>query len=124
MKWSNSDWMINATTEPPRVVMKGGKTTDRGQLRRKYPEPKWLNDPSHRAKTLGGDLRTIEKQPKAISKGLNKVDCLKLYRNFGYMVKQLKSVPEDQWVGRAKAVLEHHFENHEGGGGYSTQSLL
>jgi hypothetical protein len=117
MKWSNADWMINnATTEPPRVVMKGGKTkirSDRGQLRREYPEPKWLNDPSHRGKTLGGDLRNIEKQPKAISKGLNKVDCLKLHRNFGYMVKQLKSVPEDQWMGRAKAVLEHHFENHE-----------
>jgi hypothetical protein len=45
--------------------------------------------------------------------GQNKVDCLKLHRNFGYMVKQLKNAPEDQLEGRAKAVLEHHFEHHE-----------
>jgi hypothetical protein len=117
MKWSNADWMLNnSSTEPPRVLTKGGKKKirpDRGQLRREYPEPNWLNDPSHRGKTLGGDLRSIEKQPKAISKGINKVDCLKLHRNFGYMVKQLKNVPEDQWEGRAKAVLEHHFEHHK-----------
>jgi hypothetical protein len=117
MKWSNADWMINnGTTEPPRVLTKGGKSTirpDRGQLRREYPEPQWLNDPSHRGKTLGGDLRSIEKQPKAVSKGINKVDCIKLHRNFGYMIKQLKQVPEEEWISRGKAVLEHHFENHE-----------
>jgi hypothetical protein len=116
MKWSNADWMVNnSTTEPPRVLTKGGKSKirpDRGQLRREYPEPSWLNDPSHRGKTLGGDLRSIEKQPKAISKGMNKVDCLKLHRNFGYMIKQLKTAPESEWCDRAKAVLEHHFENH------------
>jgi hypothetical protein len=117
MKWSNTDWMINnCTTEPPRVLTRGGKRTirpDKGQLRREYPEPKWLNDPSHRGKTLGGDLRSIEKQPKSVSKGINKIDCIKLHRNFGYMVKQLKEAPQDEWEHRGKAVLEHHFENHE-----------
>jgi hypothetical protein len=117
MKWSNANWMLNnSTTEPPRVLTEGSKKKirpDRGQLQREYPEPKWLNDPSHWGKMLGGDLRSIEKQPKAISKGIYKVDCtMKLHRNFGYMVKQLKNVPEDQWVGHAKAVLEHHFEHH------------
>jgi hypothetical protein len=89
MTWSNTDWMINnGTTEPPRVVTKGGKTSirpDKGQLHREYPKPKWLNDPSHRGKTLGGDLRSIEKQPKAVSKGINKVDCIKLQCNFVYI---------------------------------------
>jgi hypothetical protein len=116
MKWSNADWMVNhSSTEPPRVITKGGNSKirpDRGQLRREYPEPGWLNDPSHRGKTLGGDLRSIEKQPKAISKGINKVDCIKLHRNFGYMVKQLKECPQEEWVERGQAVLEHHFENH------------
>jgi hypothetical protein len=117
MKWSNADWMVNqGTTEPPRVQTKGGKAKvrpDNYMLRREYPEPVWLNDPSHRGKTLGGDLRTIEKQPKAVSKGINKVDCMKLHRNFGYMVKQLKGVPEHEWTSRGRAILEHHFENHE-----------
>jgi hypothetical protein len=62
---------------------------------------------------LGGDLCSIEKQPKTVSKGINKVDCIKLHRNFGYMIKQLKQVPEEEWISRGKAVLEHHFENHE-----------
>jgi hypothetical protein len=77
MKWSNADWMINNdTTEPPRVPTKNGTLKvrpDRGQLRREYPEPGWLNDPSHRGKTLSGDLRSLEKQPLAILKGVNKV---------------------------------------------------
>jgi hypothetical protein len=71
-----------------------------------------LNDPSHRGKTLGGDLRSIEKQPKSISKGINKADCLKLHKNFGFMVKQLKGFPETEWVAKGLALLEHHFENH------------
>jgi hypothetical protein len=82
MKWSNSDWMINNdTTEPPRVASKSGALKvrpDRGELRREYPEPSWLNDPSHRGKTLSGELRALEKQPLAVSKGVNKVDCIKL----------------------------------------------
>jgi hypothetical protein len=118
MKWSNADWMANnGTTEPPRVLTKGGKSkirSDRGQLRRDYPEPGWLNDPSHRGKTLSGDLRTLEAAESNIQvKGINKVDCIKLQRNFGFMVKQLKEVPKCEWEGRAKAVLEHHFDNHE-----------
>jgi hypothetical protein len=117
MKWSNADWMVNnSTVDPPRILTKGGKATirpDKGLLRREYPEPTWLNDPSHRGKTLAGDLRSIEKQPKAISKGINKVDCIKLQCNFGYMVKQLKDSPESEWENKAKAVLEHHFDNHD-----------
>jgi hypothetical protein len=86
MKWSNADWMVdNATTEPPHVLNKSGKASirpDKGQRRGVYPEPGWLNDPSHRGKTLGGEQRSIEKQPNAISRGINKVDCIKLQKNF------------------------------------------
>jgi hypothetical protein len=117
MKWLNTDWMLNNnTSEPPRVQTKGGSLKvrpDRGQLRLEYPKPSWLNNPSHRGKTLSGELRTLEKQPLAISKGVNKVDCIKIQRNFAYMIKQLKDVPEGEWVTRGLAVLEHHFENHE-----------
>jgi hypothetical protein len=38
---------------------------------------------------------------------------MKLHRNFGYMVKQLKDVPEEEWCERGRAILEHHFENHQ-----------
>jgi hypothetical protein len=116
MKWSNADWMINNnTSEPPQVLTKNGTAKirpDRGQLRQEYPEPEWLNDPSHRGKKLAGDLRGIEKQALKVSKGINKVDCIKLQCNFNYMVKQLKDAPESEWVNRGIAVLEHHFENH------------
>jgi hypothetical protein len=116
MKWSNADWMLNnKTTEPPRVATKSGKLTvrpDCGQLRKDYPEPKWLNDPSHRGKTLSGELRAFEKQPLAVSQGVNKIDCMKLQKNFRYMIKQQKDVPCEEWLGRGESVLEHHFENH------------
>jgi hypothetical protein len=127
MKWSNADWMVNnASNEPPRVLTKGGKSCirpDRGLLRRDYPEPTWLNDPSHRGKTLAGDLRSIEKQPKAISKGINKVDCIKVQSNFGCMIKQLKDAPESEWECKATCVLEHHFDNHEHCGSWCLRKL-
>ena len=34
-------------------------------------------------------------------------------KNFGYMVKQLRCLPKEEWEEAGKAVLEHYFENHE-----------
>ena len=54
----------------------------------------------------------LEAKSEAVKKGLNKVDCMKIKKNFGYMVKQLWSLPKTEWLNAANAILEHHFENH------------
>jgi hypothetical protein len=66
MKWSNADWMtMNKTAEPPRVAIAGGKTRirpDTGRLPLHCPEPTFAGDPSHRTKTVGGTVRSVETQ--------------------------------------------------------------
>lgn len=47
-----------------------------------------------------------------ISKGVNKVDAMKLKKNYGYFLKQVVDLDQSKWVDAARAVLEHHFENH------------
>jgi hypothetical protein len=76
-------------------------------------EPDWLNDPAHCGQTLSGDLCGIEKQALTISKGINKVDCIKLQRSFNYMVKQLKEAPDSEWLDQGRAILKHNFANHD-----------
>jgi len=81
----------------------------------RYPilESKFLADPSHRKKGVNRDMYGLEKQTLPVNKGLNKVDCIKMGKNFGYVVKQLPGLDKSKWVDAEKAVLEHHFENHE-----------
>ena len=88
MKWSNADWMIeNETNQPPKIFNETTKTyskrPDHGKLRYPYPEPAFLGDPSHRTKLVGKKCFELEAKRKEISKGLNKVDCLTIKKNFG-----------------------------------------
>jgi hypothetical protein len=117
MKWSNADWMIdNETLVPPKVVGKDGKQStwpDKGKLRYPYPEPTFLGDPAHCTKTAASDIFSLANLPLAKSKGVNKVDAMKLKKNYGYMLKQLRLLPEREWERAAQAVLKHHFDCHQ-----------
>ena len=55
----------------------------------------------------------LEAKNEKAKQGLNKVDCRIIKKNFGYMVKQLRKLPKEDWESAGKAVLEHYFENHE-----------
>ena len=110
LKWSNEDWMRHNKTTVHPTVLKNNKPVKRpntGLLPCPIPEPRFLADPSHRTKTFAGALFKLEKQKLAICKGLNKADCLKFKRDFGYMIKQLKDAPRSEWLNRANAILEH-----------------
>ena len=117
LKWSNKDWMTaNQTNQPPTMFNEKTKSNvkrpDHGRLRYPIPEPGFLGDPSHRTKLVGKRLFELEAKNEATKKGLNKVDCMTIKKNFGYMVKQLRSIPKEEWEKAARAVLEHYFENH------------
>jgi hypothetical protein len=117
MKWSNGDWMIdNNTLVPPKVAGKDGRLTtrpDKGKLKYPYPEPAFLGDPAHRTKTASGEVFKLALLPLAKSKGVNKIDAIKLKKNYGYMLNQLPNLEESEWENAAKAVLEHHFDCHK-----------
>ena len=118
LKWNNEDYMKNHnTTVRPTHTTKGGNVVprpDRGGLPGYIPEPKFLADPNHRKKTLKGVLYGILKRRIKERHGLTKVDVIRLVNNFAYMIRGLWKLPSpDDYVPAGKAVLEHHFDNHE-----------
>ena len=90
-----------------------GKRPDHGELPAHIEEPMFVADPNHRKKTLKGDLYRTLAKPKAQRCGLTKVDVLRIATNYAYMMRTLTSIPKEQWLEAALAVLEHHFDNHE-----------
>jgi hypothetical protein len=105
----------NNTLVPPKVACKDGRLTtrpDKGKLKYPYPEPAFLGDLAHRTKTASGEVFKLALQPLSKSKGVNKIDAIKLKKNYGYMLNQLPNLDESKWENAAKAVLEHHFDCH------------
>jgi hypothetical protein len=41
------------------------------------------------------------------------MDVTRLGKNYGYMIRGLKRITEDRYLDAGKAVVEHHFDNHE-----------
>jgi hypothetical protein len=122
IRWSNADHMRNhGTTEVPKVFVSRGPNKgvkqqprpDRGRLPGHIPEPLFVADPNHRRKVYTGELLTVKMSKVAERFTMTKMDCTRLGKNFGYMVRTLKRRPEEEWEARGRAVIEHHFDNHE-----------
>jgi len=47
----------------------------------------------------------------------------RICKNFGYMARSLKTTTSDDYVNKGKAVLEHHFDNHEHCGSWCSRRL-
>ena len=138
MKWSNADHMLNhnTTTAPKIVNSKGNVVTrpDHGSIPRHMPEPEFVADPNHRRKTLAGVLyalsalgKTPPEQQKPTKDGrtkpwnmtMTRMDCRRLSKNFAFMARTLKHKKTDaEILDAGKAVLEHHFDNHQYCGGW------
>jgi hypothetical protein len=120
LKWSNADYMKNNnTTEPPQVPVTKGPNVgkphvrpDKGRLPSDIPEPTFVADPNHRKKVLTGELIALDTAKVADKATMTRMDSTRIGKNFGYMIRTLKNLPEDQYCYAAKAVLEHHFDNH------------
>jgi hypothetical protein len=121
MRWSNADYMKNNnTTKVPMIAKSKGKNQgelqkrpDFGKLPGHIPEPVFVADPNHRVKVLTGEMYNLEKQIVSKRFTMTKMDSSRIGKNFGYMVRTLPKLQECQYLDAAKAVLEHHFDEHK-----------
>jgi hypothetical protein len=121
LRWSNEDHMANNnTTIVPKIPITKGKNKgklqdrpDRGKLPAHIPEPKFVADPNHRRKVLTGELYALATAKVSKKKTMTRMDSSRLGKNFGYMIRSLPNMQECQYVDAAKAVIEHHFDEHK-----------
>ena len=140
LKWSNADHKLNHnTTIAPKIInSKGNLVTrpDHGGVPRHMPEPGFVADPNHRRKTLASVLYAFaaygktppEEQKSKIKKPWNmtmtKMDCRRLSKNFAFMARTLQYKADDAAIIDAgKAVLEHHFDNHQHCGAWCRRKI-
>ena len=118
LKYSNDDYMaIHNLGAVPTALTKNGNEVerpDKGRLPTTMPEPTFLNDPNHRKKTLKGELCKQLRKKKATREGLTRCDILRTSTNFVYVIRTLHlKQTDEEMTTAAKAVVEHHFDNHE-----------
>ena len=121
LQWSNADHMKNNnTTTVPMVPITKGKNTgklqpriDKGMLPGHIPEPTFVADPNHRRKVLTGELYKLLTLKVKDRLTMSRMDVNRIGKNFGYMIKALPMMDESTYEAAGKAVLEHHFDNHE-----------
>ena len=117
-RWTNYDWAIHHGVPCPKEGKEIGERKS-GKLKYPVPEPKFLADPAHRKKTLSNHLWKLKKKglrkenPSTGNFGLVEGDIVRLSRYYICMARQLKDAPREDWLNSGKAVLEHHFDNHE-----------
>jgi hypothetical protein len=121
-KWSNADYCINNnTTVVPMVAKKKGKNKgdlqkrpDKGKLPGHIPEPVFVADPNHRCKGLVSVLIAIDTANIANRFTMTRMDSTRIGKSFGYTASMLTTLADESlYVDAAKAVLEHHFDNHQ-----------
>jgi len=131
-RWSNIIWLAHQPpgAKLPLVKKKVGKNKgelqerpDKGQLPARVPEPEFVADPNHRRKQLTKDLITLDTSNVDKRCTMTRMDSTRIGKNFGYMARTLKSTPPEEYVNKAKAVLEHHFDNHEFCGEWCSRKL-
>jgi hypothetical protein len=121
LKWSNTDYKSNNNTlnEPMAPISRGKnkgqlKThNDRGQLPGYTPEPTFVADPNHRKKLVTGELYGLVTAKVKDRVTMTKMDATRLGKNFGYMIRNLKNILPDCYIDACKAVLDHHFDDHQ-----------
>jgi hypothetical protein len=120
IRWSNEDYLTNHnTTVLPQVTIAQGKNKGKlkdrpntGKLPGHIMEPKVVSDPNHRRKLLTKQLLELASSGVKNNLTITKMDVRRLGKNYGYMARTLPHLTEDQYCFAAKAVLEHHFDNH------------
>jgi len=128
LKWSNADHMLkHGLTSQPKIVNKNGNEVtrpDKGELPADMEEPSFLADPGHRKKSLKNVIYTLISKKKADRLGCSKMDAIRIGTNFAHMSLALPDKPESEYVNAGKAVIEHHFDNHEYCGNWCRRKAL
>jgi hypothetical protein len=85
---------------------------EKGKLPGDIPEPIFVANPNHRCKVLKGELIALAAAKKN-DKTMTRLDATRLGKNYSYFIRSLPYLDEHEYIPRAKACLEHHFDNHE-----------
>ena len=125
MKWSHADYTINGIAIPTYLTNKGvwKKKSDLGGVPGYMPLPSFVADPSHRKKTLKGDLFKMFYSLAIDKKTLTKCDIYRISTNFAFMTRSLPGVDPSEYVTRGKSVVEHHFDDHQYCGAFCRRKL-
>jgi hypothetical protein len=98
---------------------------DSSKLPGHIPEPAFVADSNHRKKLFTKDLRTFKgDMSKDRFRMSDNMDVTRLGKSYGYMIRNLKKMSEDQFIDAAKAVVEHHYDNHEFCGAWCPRKRL
>lgn len=133
LKWSNADFMKNNnTTKVPMVPITKGKNAgklqprpDKGSLAGHIPEPSFVADPNHRRKILTGELYKVFQAKAKERMSMTRMDINRIGKNFGYMMKSLRTMEdESQYEAAGRAILEHHYDNHEYCGAWCKRKMM
>jgi hypothetical protein len=103
---ANYEWPLGSNGKKVPV----GK--DVGKLPFGHPAIVFLADLMHRIRSFGKYVFGLANAPKSTST-CTMVDAYRLKRNFGYWLLSYCQKDFDIFLDKSKAVVEHHFNNHE-----------
>jgi len=86
--------------------------SDKGELPKEIPEPKFYADPNHRIKLIGKKVYKLAAMPKSKSI-MTKADAMRIKRNMGYFVRRSRTKTFDEFKRDSNTVLKHHFNDHQ-----------
>jgi hypothetical protein len=121
-QWRNADdYLVNNTTTvlplvPKKVGINKGELQvrpDKGKLPANVPEPLFVADPNHRRKGLSGQLIKMDLGKVSEKVTMIRMDSTHITKNFAYMARTIRDKEVHEYEDCAKAVLEHHFDNHQ-----------
>jgi hypothetical protein len=90
---------------------KTAKADNKGQLPRNHPIIIFLADLCHRVRTFGKYLWKLKGQGKKKSQ-MNRVDCLRLKRNYAWWLFAGRRLTFDEFKRSCKSPVLHHFNDH------------
>ena len=121
LRYSTDDYYTKFG-EYPMVVDRNGelkRRPNKGALPLRIPkQPGFLADPNHRKKTLKNALYSLLGKNVDDRLTFTKCDLIRLGKNFAFMARTLPLCQPCEYLNKGKAVLEHHFDNHEHCGGW------
>ena len=92
---TDDDTKIKKYVSYPKYAARGWKNTG-GVLPSFIPEPKWLADPTHRAKCVAGVFFEMTKGAASDTRA-TKLDALRMKKYYSYFIKRIDHNPSNGW---------------------------
>ena len=93
------------------ILSHPSKGKQKGQLSEHIPQPRFLADPSHRARVVDSKIFALARLRTELSP-CEKIDAYRFKKYYSYMLKEARHLTLEQLIVKCKAVLEHLFDNH------------